>query len=912
MASKTKGNAKAAASKAAKESSAAKAKQQAADSSALASMNKLRASQGAAAQTSIGVKAPSSSSSKTSTPVATVSPVTKPATPPQGSSGQKILNPTQLKQYTDAGLTENDIVRQGSEIYFRAGVTPETLATRKTTVPTPTATQTGAFDPSKAGQKILNVADLNSYAKMGLTESDIVRDGKDIYFKNGITPETLQARTAGDVPFVAAPPAVGENLSPDTLETPSDTSLLTGWDLDTSSPAAFAKSIEALFEVFKSEQQKLLEQKQKDATAKLEGLVDDLGEKKDRYDSLNDKYNVDSQYKQLMELNLLMAQKQGEYMQLAVDTEGQTISTGLLIGQGAQVQRQMAADMGILGARAAALTGNIELANTLVDRALDVEFGSIQDQINATSTLLSTYGDQLSTEEAAQATKVGLVLDERQKILDEEKEQKKQKLQLMLDVAAAGGDVKVIDLQKSLEENIRAAAPYLETASEDGAATEAQILSAAQTLVNSGLADNMTDAIAQVRSGLAAERYSGLDSTGMTGTAAWDDWLSSTGNGTITSHPGDDMGDLYGGGHMGFDIDGNTGDDVVAPVSGTVIEAVNDKGSSTSGYGNYIKVQDDNGNVWTFGHFQNVSVQQGQTISVGDYIGAMGKSGNTSGKDSSDPNKGSHLHVEVSGADGQQLDPSELLTGEMKQDESLKAYQDAFNNIKLELTDADTKLAQREFNNYLRDGDFEGAKEYMKAVIFSGSGQGTKDKLTARASTAAALASIKAHLDAYVQNGGDTNIFKGSIENIAKAVGNTSDPELRALGTQIQYAIINYRSFVSGAAFTESEGLAYERLFPSIGNVPAVNTAVIDSLISSFDQSTESYYRQRMGSTNYDRIFEEGDFSVAARVDGALANQSTEEPNMSAETDDAATSYVDSYMNSGSGGLLNMFLDLFK
>jgi len=286
----------------------------------------------------------------------------------------------------------------------------------------------------------------------------------------------------------------------------------------------------------------------------------------------------------------------------------------------------------------------------------------------------------------------------------------------------------------------------------------------------------------------------------------------------------------------------------------------------------------------------------------------MGKSGNTSGKDSTDPNKGSQLHVEVEGADGSQLDPTELLTGDMKQDETLKAYQDAFNSIKLELTDADTKLAQREFNSYLRDGDFEGAKDYMKSVIYTGSGQGTKDKLTARASTAAALASIKTNLAEYVKKGGKTNIFSGSLENIAKAVGNTSDPELRALGTQIQYAIINYRSFVSGAAFTEAEGLAYERLFPSIGNVPEVNNAVIDQLISDFDLSTESYYRQRMGTKNYDQIFDAEDFSVGAAVD---------EANMSYEVtpEAASTSYVDDVLgdNSGSsGGLFGMFLNLFK
>ena len=815
----------------------------------------------------------------------TAQPTSVPATEPY-----HIKNPTELKQLTDAGLTEADITRSGDNIYLKPGVTPETYTGKTAT----------AFDASKAGQKILNVDELNKYAKQGLTEADIVRNGKDIYFKGGVTPETLLARTAGDVQFGATPPATGENLSPDVLETPTDTSMLTGWDLDTSSPTAFANSINKLFDYFKSDAQKLLEEKQNAATAKLEGFVDELGNQKPRFDELNAKYNVDSQYQQLMELNMLMAQKQGEYMQLSVDTEGQTISTGLLIGQGAAVQRQMAADMGILGARAAALTGNIELANTLIDRSLDVEFGAIKDQITATENLLGVYGDQLSAEESKQAEKVGLVLDERKTILEAQKEEKKQKLQLMLDVAANGGEVSVIDMEKSLEENIRAAAPYLETSATEGAATEAQILSAAQTLVNSGLADNMNDAIAQVRAGLAGDKYSGGDSTGVTGTAAWTDWVANTGTGTVTSEPQDQM---WYGEHHGYDIDGHTGDDVVAPVSGTVTEVVNDQGSSEDGYGNYIKVQDDAGNTWTFAHFSNATVTKGQNIAVGDYMGAMGRSGNTNGNGSTDPDKGSHLHVEVQDANGAQLNPKELLTGEMQQDETLKAYQDAFSNIELDLTDTDTKIARREFNKRLQNGDYEGAKQYMKSVIATGSGQTTKDKLIARASTADALATIKTNLADFVKAGGDTGILAGTQENIAKAIGKTTDPKLRALATSINYAIINYRSFVSGAAFTASESKAYEDLFPSIGNVPEVNNAVIDQLISSFDASTASYYKLRMGEDNYSKIFTDSDFSVADNL-----------PASDTETDTATDSYVEDSLatDNAATGIWGSFLNLFK
>ncbi|MGB7201781.1 MAG: M23 family metallopeptidase [Pyrinomonadaceae bacterium] len=85
--------------------------------------------------------------------------------------------------------------------------------------------------------------------------------------------------------------------------------------------------------------------------------------------------------------------------------------------------------------------------------------------------------------------------------------------------------------------------------------------------------------------------------------------------------------------HPGMDIDGERGDQVVAPANGTIVKA-----GWTGGYGNMIEIDHGNGLITRYGHLSKVEVTVGDTINRGQLIGYVGSTGRSTGP---------HLHYEL-------------------------------------------------------------------------------------------------------------------------------------------------------------------------------------------------------------------------------------------------------------------------
>lgn len=85
--------------------------------------------------------------------------------------------------------------------------------------------------------------------------------------------------------------------------------------------------------------------------------------------------------------------------------------------------------------------------------------------------------------------------------------------------------------------------------------------------------------------------------------------------------------------HNGIDIDGERGDVVAAPASGTVTEA-----GWKGGYGQMIEIDHGNGLITRYGHLSRIEVEPGQPISRGQLIGFVGSTGRSTGP---------HLHYEL-------------------------------------------------------------------------------------------------------------------------------------------------------------------------------------------------------------------------------------------------------------------------
>lgn len=97
--------------------------------------------------------------------------------------------------------------------------------------------------------------------------------------------------------------------------------------------------------------------------------------------------------------------------------------------------------------------------------------------------------------------------------------------------------------------------------------------------------------------------------------------------------------------HNGLDIVGDDSKDVLCPVTGTVKSStiITNKNDSTWEWGNYVRVDDKDGNRLFFCHMDSRAVKVGQTVKPGDKLGVMGNTGYSFG---------AHTHFEVRKPDG--------------------------------------------------------------------------------------------------------------------------------------------------------------------------------------------------------------------------------------------------------------------
>lgn len=101
--------------------------------------------------------------------------------------------------------------------------------------------------------------------------------------------------------------------------------------------------------------------------------------------------------------------------------------------------------------------------------------------------------------------------------------------------------------------------------------------------------------------------------------------------------------------HKGMDIAADSGTDIYAADSGTVIDA----GWNDGGYGNYVVIDHGNGYVTLYGHASEVYVSAGQTVSAGELIAAVGTTGDSTGN---------HCHFEIR-YNGDYLNPAAFIGG---------------------------------------------------------------------------------------------------------------------------------------------------------------------------------------------------------------------------------------------------------
>ena len=104
--------------------------------------------------------------------------------------------------------------------------------------------------------------------------------------------------------------------------------------------------------------------------------------------------------------------------------------------------------------------------------------------------------------------------------------------------------------------------------------------------------------------------------------------------------------------HNALDIANKIGTPIPAFAGGIVTESVTGKKHGEAGFGNYVKIIDDQNREWRYSHLENNYIPVGGRVTAGQHIGSMGASGSTySSRNKYDPNNpdtwGSHLDLRV-------------------------------------------------------------------------------------------------------------------------------------------------------------------------------------------------------------------------------------------------------------------------
>ena len=106
--------------------------------------------------------------------------------------------------------------------------------------------------------------------------------------------------------------------------------------------------------------------------------------------------------------------------------------------------------------------------------------------------------------------------------------------------------------------------------------------------------------------------------------------------------------------HKGIDVVGINDKYVCAVVSGVVgvSTIITDKSNRTWEWGNYVRIDGDDGRRYYYCHLAKRLVSAGKRVKAGDHIGVEGNTGYSFG---------SHCHFEVRDAAGNSVDPAPFL-----------------------------------------------------------------------------------------------------------------------------------------------------------------------------------------------------------------------------------------------------------
>lgn len=150
-------------------------------------------------------------------------------------------------------------------------------------------------------------------------------------------------------------------------------------------------------------------------------------------------------------------------------------------------------------------------------------------------------------------------------------------------------------------------------------------------------------------------------------------------------------------------------------------------------------------------------------------------------------------------------------------------------------------------NNQIAKGDIEGVKNTVMQAAIEGEDVATQKQVQGRISAIQALEDIKTALAAVKASGADTNILTGTIEDVVRKLGTTTDPKLVAVKSRVELALNAYTLAMSGVQFSIKEQEMYRQTYPGYKSTVDVNDALTGTLLDVFKTQNRLFWEQKLG-----------------------------------------------------------------
>lgn len=198
---------------------------------------------------------------------------------------------------------------------------------------------------------------------------------------------------------------------------------------------------------------------------KVSDLVGQTYQKPEDYRAELEKYGFNQNIADLQNLNTQIAAAKAQFDKLAEQNANRPIESRIIGGTADRIQRQAAIELGGLSSMAQALQGNINMATDIAQKMVDIKYEPIQMDIDNKKWQLEQIYSQLDREEKRRADALQLTLNERQRLIDENKEKETNISNIMMVAAQNGADSTI--LQKIMKATdigsaIMAAGSYLQ------------------------------------------------------------------------------------------------------------------------------------------------------------------------------------------------------------------------------------------------------------------------------------------------------------------------------------------------------------------------------------------------------------------------------------------------------------------